>query len=438
MIFQFPQPRLSRDFIKIHQELKRQGILGDYGRRLTFPDEPQFFQYACERYPGTKRRGKISFGFGCSDDQSEAFVIAVAEAIEHYCILSIQKSKLLRDTYEHLRERAIDPLRFLPFSTEQLKQEKFTKFRFDHKTPLNWLQGYSLTTKRKVLVPASVVYAKYDAVYYDEPVIQLPNNTGAACGESLEFALCRGIYEVVERDAYMISFVRNLPKRMIDVSQDDGLSQFKRRIERYALEVYFLLTALDYPMPTIACLILDRTGSGPAVCTGLGGHRDIRHAIRTAGFEAVRRHISARDRFFRTIPLPMPQKYSFDWFLLEKQRLWSMPHMIAKAETFLGSDTISLQDSLGEFSMASHSVTQLVDRLKQLNCEAIMVDVTVPEVEAVGLKVIKVLIPEMVPLWRDERYPYLGIDRLITVPTKMGYSSLSPVVYDDAFTIHPF
>ena len=439
MFFQFPKHNFPSNILKIYKNLKEKGILGDYGPRYSFPDEPQFFQYACERSPNSIRVRK-GLGFGCSEKEPEAFTAAVAEAIEHYCILYERDELFIRDSYSNLKNVAIDPFRFVTFSKEQLGNKDYNKFRFTDKTLFNWLKGYSLIKKKEVLVPASLVYANYNYKKRKEPIIQLKNSTGAACGPSLEFAIYRGICEIVERDAYMISFINNLPKKIIDLNSDRDLSQFKRRIERYDLEVCVLNTQLDFSMTTITCLILDKTGSGPAVCTGLGGSLDPKRAIKTAVFESVRRHISARDRFYRVKPLPMPIRNSFDWFLLKKQLLWSAPHMIQAAQNFIKDSRVIGYKELEnkEENLSDRKKVEfLIEELKLKDYEVIYVDMTIPEVEEIGLKVVKVLIPEMVPLWRDERYPYLEIKRLYDIPNRLGYKT-KPMVAEDAFSVHPF
>lgn len=435
-IFQFPKHNLPRKIAKIHKILKKEGILGDYGPRLTFPDEPQFFQYACER--SSSIYAKKGVGYGCSDDESEAFTASVAEAIEHYCILYEQDNSFVRDSYKNLTNIAIDPLRFVPFSKNQLSASQYRKFRVNHDDTLNWLEGYSLTKKERVLIPASLVYANYNSQKRKEPTIQLNISTGAACGQTLEFALHRGICEIIERDAYMISFICGLPKSIIDVTSNEYLFEFKRRISRYNLEVYLLDTSLDCSPTCITCLIFDRTGSGPAVSAGLGGSLSPRKAIKTAALEAVRRHIAARDRFFRPKPLPLPQKNSTDWFLLKKQLFWSAPHMINVAQKFLNNKQVSF-GTLKDYSSLSDKkkVKKLVQELESFGCEVIYADVTIPAVKAAGLTVVKVLIPEMVPLWRDERYPYFGPQRLYDVPKKLGYKP--ELKWDKAtFSNHPF
>lgn len=236
----------------------------------------------------------------------------------------------------------------------------------------------------------------------------------------------------------MISFLQHIPKYRIDVSSLPELQTFQRRIERYALEVYFLDVSLETDITSITCLLLDRTGSGPAVTTGLGASIDPIHAIKTAAFEAVRRHISARDRFYRTDALPLPAKYSFDWFLLKKQQLWCAPHMIDKALEFIHTATKTKKIKIPHSQPDKVLVDKLVADLASIGAEVLYVDMTTPQVREQGFVVVKVLIPELVPLWRDERYPYLGIPRLYDVPSKMGLTPIREFVLEDALSIHPF
>jgi ribosomal protein S12 methylthiotransferase accessory factor len=438
MFFQYPKHNFPQDFLIIHKNLKKKGILGEYFPRFNFPDEPQFFQYVCERSPyGIKV--KKSFGYGCSDQESEAFTAAIAEAIEHYCILFERDELFIRDSYDNLGDIAINPIRFAPFSKEQYEKSSFKQFKISKKTNMNWLKGYSLTKKKEILVPASLVYANYNSTLRQEPTIQLGISTGAACGSTLEFAQYRGICEIIERDAYMISFLNKIPKKVININNNQHLSNFKKRIERYNLEVYVLDTQLDLPITTTACLILDKTGSGPAVSAGLGGSLDPKKAIQSSVLEAVRRHISSRDRFFRSEKFLKPRKNSFDWFALQKLLLWSAPHMLLKAEVLFKQGEIPYEKFNNDEAELSYKekVEYLVGKLGSKNYEVICVDVTLPEVEEQGLKVVKMLIPELVPLWEDERYPYLGIDRIHNVPKGMGYE-MQLAAQKDAFPLHPF
>ena len=97
-------------------------------------------------------------------------------------------------------------MRFTPFSPDQLAQPNFKKFRVTPKSRLNWVKGYSLTRKKTVLVPASVVFSDY-ARESHQPILLMKISNGAACGPDKNFAIYRGLCEVAERDSYMNCFI---------------------------------------------------------------------------------------------------------------------------------------------------------------------------------------------------------------------------------------
>lgn len=438
MIFSYPNHDFPEEFIRIHQTLQKKGILGNYGPRFNFPDEPQFFQYACERY-SNKKHTKKGFGYGCSDRESEAFIAAIAESIEHYCILNERDDLLIKDSYDHLRNRAADPKMFSWFSQEQLNKSKYSKFRFTDQSKISWLMGHSLTRNKETLLPASLIYANYQALSRNEPFIQIPISTGAACGPTPEFALYRGLCEVIERDAYIITFARNMPKRIIDVGGDEYLCALKRRIERYNLEIHFILTTLDFPVTSVASILIDKTGSGPAVCAGLGSSMDPVRAIKTSALEAVRRHIAARDRFFRPKPLREPKRGSQDWFLLKKQLLWSSPYMLQRGLSYTKGKTILVEElPTAKETTDKDRLCKLTRQFHKMKYDVYYADVTIPEVKKMGLCVMKVLSPQMVPIWHDERYPYVSGERLWEIPKKFGIEGNHTVLEDGEFSNIPF
>lgn len=435
--FKLPETKLPQDFKNIYKNLKKLGILGEYMPRLNFPDEPQFFQYACERKVGLPHI-KSGYGYGSGESKIEAITSAIAEAIEHYCILFEREELFIRGSYADFGDKAINPNKFSVFSESQLMVKEFEKFFFDENSAFNWVKGYSVTQKKEVLVPAQLIYAAYDSVSRKEPIIRIPISTGAACGPSLDFAFYRGLCETIERDAYMITYLNKLDASLINIEEDRDLTSFKKRIERYSLEVYFIETKLDFSMESVVAIILDKTGIGPAVTAGLGGSLNPTKAIVTSALEAVRRHIAVRDRFFRSDKLRMPGEDTVDGVLYRKQLLWSAPHMLNKIKTFISGPEKPFS-SLINVSRRSdkENVDVLMKDFISKGYEVILVDVTTSEVKNVGLHVVKVLIPELLPLYHDERFPYKKNFRLYNISKQLGKRK-DTIKEKDIDSSHPF
>ena len=64
---------------------------------------------------------------------------------------------------------------------------------------------------------------------------------------------------------------------------------------------------------------------------------------------------------------------------------------------------------------------EMIIRIRLAGAEVIAVDITTDEARSVGARVVKVLVPEAVPLSFVHRERYLDTPRLIFAPNSMGY-----------------
>ncbi len=76
--------------------------------------------------------------------------------------------------------------------------------------------------------------------------------------------------------------------------------------------------------------------------------------------------------------------------------------------------------------------------MKDKNIEAVYVDITDKEIRKYGFVVVKVVIPQLQPLYLDERYAYLEEKRLRDAPIKMGLLKYSKTKNKFNKIPHPF
>lgn len=434
--FSLQSYKLPNNFGKIHQVLKEKGILGEYSPRFNFPDEPQFYNYLCER-KSTLSYVKKGYGYGSGEKKENAIIASIAEAIEHYSLLNEKVNDLIIDSYKNLGSKAVNPYLFNPFSKTQLKDPYFSNFIFDENTKFSWIKTHHLNEKKDLLIPSQLIYANYVETIRNEPVIRIPISTGAACGPNYYFAIYRGLCEAIERDNYMISYLNRLKMNVIDLDTDLHLREFKKRIERYDLNLYCLETTLDFEINSFLAVIIDSTGIGPAVSVGMGASLEPREAIISASLEAVRRHISSRDRYFREKPVPPSKKDTTDWSNFKKLQMWASPSMSKAIMPILSGPRKEFK-LLKDYSKkndrenSSFLIKQLLSKKYNIFCS----DITPFEVKETGLVVIKVLVPELLPLYHDERYPYKGSWRLYNLPSLL---KKGPIKKEDEIDYHhPF
>src|SRR6185295_16129739 len=70
---------------------------------------------------------------------------------------------------------------------------------------------------------------------------------------------------------------------------------------------------------------------------------------------------------------------------------------------------------------ASAELDRLRGSLERLGLDAIVVDVTPDDVAALGFVVVRVVVPDLHPLWGGHHVRCLGGTRVRTVPARLGY-----------------
>ena len=126
-----------------------------------------------------------------------------------------------------------------------------------------------------------------------------PISTGAASGKSLESAIYKGICEIVERDAYMIGYLNELPLPQIDFKKIKNikLQKMVSSLERYQIDLYLINITTDLKIPSIAAILVDRSGQGPVISLGLKTGFDNIDTIIGAVEEALMIRSWVRDKF---------------------------------------------------------------------------------------------------------------------------------------------
>ncbi len=371
---------------------------------------------------GRKNDNKdIASGF--SFNKKIALIRVLGEAIERYCLDHYAPKALFVGSSERLKFPHLDPLRIVVFSKKQLRKKSFEIFRINKNSKFKWVHGLSLTQKQERLIPVQLVAMNYARIK-NEPLILFPISTGAAAGTSLQSAIYRGICEIVERDSFLISYLNKLPSPRVDLASiaDPKINEVLQICNRYKLEMIVIDLTTDLQIPAFAAIILDRTKAGPAVSVGLKAGFNIKTSIIGAMEEAFLTRFWARDNFIYTnySHKPKKQKNKTTISLKENFRFWFSTDSIKyldfwlekkNARIFTKADVTPYRDNLEE----------MIELLRRKNIEILYVDITNPRIKEYSFTVVKVIIPQLQPLYLDQRYPYFGGNRLFEVPVRLGF-----------------
>jgi ribosomal protein S12 methylthiotransferase accessory factor len=365
-------------------------------------------------------------GAGSDDDPDQAIVRSVAEAAERYANCVFSPESVITASANELGVDALDLDTLPKCSARELADPKCPVKNPVKDQPIRWIKGVSLTRHgAPVHIPLMLTHL-YVAPGPAEQ-FSCPISTGVAVHTTLAKALVSAINEVIERDAIAITWLARLPLARIHIDcpiPEAHAVKFKR-LDRSLLESQFFDATSDVGVPTVYNVNLLR--AHPQVA------RFVSCSVEFSPFDAcakvIREGAASRCMFEDGLPVPAdvndfmslcdgaaylgkPERAgSFD-FLARSQRRCSMSALQEQHAALAGFDD-------GE------RLNFLVARLRALGMEVAAADITTDELRLVGLRAVRVVIPQLMPMSNWQRARFLAHPRLYDYPKAAGYGSLS-------------
>jgi ribosomal protein S12 methylthiotransferase accessory factor len=268
-------------------------------------------------------------------------------------------------------------------------------------------------------VPAELVFLG-DAVPAGGLRIGYATSSGMACGEEFDEISVRGLCELLERDAFMIVWANRLSLPLLEWEEHDGISALDRRLfAPLGLEYDAVDLSAFHRLPTVLGVVRAPTTCPGALGVGAGTAPTVERAWWKALAEAfAARAASATLALLDDSPSTAEAVGSF-----QDHIRYFADHDRADRAAFLhaSSDRVPIGSvpSLEGESAGEH-VAALCERIGAAGASAYAVDVTSPDVRALGLSVVKVLAPELCSLDVIHRARFLGGARLYRAAWETG------------------
>lgn len=358
-------------------------------KSFQFTDEPKFFQYTSFV--------KNDNGSALDNNNSLAEIKSLGECVERTCLATFKKNDFIKSSYAKLKNKSINPIKFINYDeiTKKIEDKSHTEI-------FNWTYVTEYFTNNDILIPAQIIYVPYKA---KEVVLRNPISSGAACAFKKNDAVYRGVCELIERDAFMLTYLNNMPapKIPLDIIKNKEIKVIIEKFKRYFIEVNLFLLSKEF-IPTILCILVDRSGVGPAVSVGAKTDFDTVKAIRGALLEAQHTRLWIRYQMLQGKKVPKKLKT-----LEDRGLYWSSLDAIEKISFLLYSKTSIT--SLPR-SVKKNKLEKIMNLLNKKGYEVYIKDITIPSVSKHGLCVWKVIIPQLHPLYLFEDLKYLYGDRI--------------------------
>ncbi|WP_338448435.1 TOMM precursor leader peptide-binding protein [Niallia oryzisoli] len=383
---------------------------------------------------------------GRSHSYEMSELTAILEGLERYCGIEPRgKRKIVRDSYDHLKNHALNPTRVGLHEKDQYAKPHFPFKPFHPYEPMNWVWGYSFLQERPILIPELLAY--YSLGYREGIVYETSN--GCALGGSMEEAIFHGIMEVVERDSFLLTWYARLPLPRLDLrsANDKELQLMVDRIQEVAgYDLHFYNSTMEHGIPSVWAVAKNRKSTGVNLICAAGASLDPVGAVKSTIYELA--GMMFRDDQKLEENRQKYEKMLEDSFAVRTMEDHGMLYGLREAEerlSFLLDENLPLRTFAEEFKPAPKNtdlkddLQEILQTFRDLNLEVIVVDQSTPITKRNGLFCVKVLIPGMLPMTFGHHLTRVnGLERVLDVPMKLGFMK-QPLSYEQLNPYpHPF
>ncbi|BFV60660.1 hypothetical protein KCMC57_up57640 [Kitasatospora sp. CMC57] len=393
-------------------------------------------------------------GYGRSVDFRSSERVALFEGVERLAGMQpLGRRSVLRGSYldlaaAHGPDAVLDPVRLgLPDPGEHPARSTVP---FTPELVLDWVYGWSLTHGRPVRIPEHLAY--WDPPGRDRPRVAYESSNGCSLGNSPEEAALYGLFEVAERDAFLMAWYARTPLPAVAVPVEDpevaGLAG-RAGLLGYRLTLLDATNDLGVPAVLALCRYRGTHPGAPRTFLAAGAHHDPRVAIRSAVAEVV------------TNVQDAPRRPTDPGGARDPERLRAMlerPELVVVLDDHVGLNTLPEAQPRLDFLFAgpppvpwqqrwpgapepvddlAQLLARTVERLAGEGLEVLVVRQDEPGVrDRLGLYCAKVIVPGTLPMtFGEANRRTRGLPRLLTVPHRLGRTA-RPLRHDE-LPLHP-
>jgi ribosomal protein S12 methylthiotransferase accessory factor len=348
---------------------------------------------------------------GASIDRQEALYRALGESVERHASMHAfdqAEPVMMPFAATSLADR------FPRCAPHELSPPMFRGLNWDH--PVSHVRMQQVANGAEVDVPTPFVHLGYMAPS-DEFLATYPVSTGIAFSPNRVQALWRGLCEVAERDALMLFWLTRSGFRRIDARAGQASTALARRLKRLdEVDLAWTLVDIstDFPVPVVFAVVSGR--EYPYLTVGASCQMSLDRACCKALDEAVSVRASLRHDKWKK---PVADFEDFDWVkrLEDHMVLYGSWPGSPVMDFLQESEVVDLRSArsgqVTEPPVSGMELTGFAAHLQaELGLTVLACDLECDDTVDFG-HVVRVVVPEMMPLSQDHHARWLDTPRLL-------------------------
>lgn len=396
---------------------ERTGVVSRLERVVRGADEPnppvlyaaRISNYDFKRVPDIERGAA---GKGLSEPA--AIGGAIGEAVERYCASHVDAARLRRTTLKDAPDAALQPRDLLLYSARQYARPGFPFVPPTDEMTIDWMLATECVPgdvqRREAWVPAVAVYLHGNNVMPGDALF-MGNSNGLAAGPDADSALRSALCELIERDAFVVTWMNRLaPARIAIDGKADALAGIAEHYRRFDVDLQLYALDSDTGIPVVMALALSDRPDEPAAVVGLGCHLDAGEAALRAAFEVCQ--VRPSQVHHRRTPRRLA---AAEVHGIEDHSAYFAQHEVRHELDFIcHSERRAALSALPRLTGGSPAVDlqTCVGALQRIGCRVFCVDLTTPDLLPYPIRVVRAIASGLQPIHFGHGMARLGGTRL--------------------------
>ncbi|PIZ62003.1 hypothetical protein COY16_05465 [Candidatus Roizmanbacteria bacterium CG_4_10_14_0_2_um_filter_39_13] len=253
----------------------------------------------------------------------------------------------------------------------------------------------------------------------------IPPHPGIGMGFGMNHTgtILRGIYELIERDACITTYLLKVPLPHINIKSilrtRPQFDKIVKRLEEKNIQIHVLDATHDLGIPIFITILVDNNSNKPTITAGSKAGFPIFESILNSIEEAIMVYSSFDEASKKN---SLRSEHAHIQTSFQRSQFWSNQRRTSDLSFWLQNSkkkSIQKNKSLSE----KKQITQVIDLLKQKKMTINYIDITPPYIKSIGFMVYKVVIPQLQEFYFDEMNKKISSSRIQSVSTFFGINT---------------
>jgi ribosomal protein S12 methylthiotransferase accessory factor len=398
------------------------GILRHVIRTPRMSNDPKLVNYGVWQCNTEQLGGMYSEGRSgsCGFDTFSAMLGTLGETLERYAPAFYDPNNGIKSSFKDLKVNTIGLEEYSLFHEEQYKffeEKNWTIKRFTKDIELTWVNSIDLTSGKETWIPAQFIYMPFKG---DEFFITASNSTGLASHSNYHKAILTALYECVERDSFMLTWMHQIAMRKIIISND--IKSYLDRTFPKHYKWHFFDTTYDLGIPSVFGILEAEEEFGQFIVVGSASRGTIGEAVRKViqeigqGIPYMRWFLGEYKNW--TPPKDYNELLTFadhSLFYNKQKDHW---HVFDKWIKMSENHPINFNESCNIND--AEEIKSILQIMKSKGYNVLLKDISTVDIRQLGSYSIKVIIPQLIQMAGAYPFYFNGSKRLYKVPELLG------------------